>query len=194
MKKIVFIVLAIITLVSCTQQKIGFVNTETLIKDYKETQIVEATMKAKSEKSQKNLETLFSAFQAKVLAYQKGAARMSATKRVQKEQELGAEQQALQQKQQQIQYQVQTEGQAAIKKIAETVNDFIKDYGKKNGYSLVLGTVDLNGAVMYGDAKADLTQIVLTALNENHNKENKTEEAPVTETKKDTSKEEVPKK
>jgi len=183
MKKILFVLVATLTLASCTQ-KIGFVNTEKLIKEYKGTIAIEAEIKGKSEKEDANVKMLITAFQNKVAEYQKGASKMSAKARQQAEQQLGAEQQMIQQKQQQLQYQVQNEGQAAIKKIAEEVDVFIKDYGKKNGYQMIFGTVNLNGAVMYGDAKTDLTDIVLTSMNDNYGKEDTSE-------KKEEKKEEV---
>lgn len=188
MKKILFVLIAVITLTSCTQKN-GFVNTEKLIKEYKGTVAVEAEMKAKSEKEQKNLELLIAGFQAKVAEYQKSASKMSPQNRAKQEQGLGAEQQMLQQKQQQMQYQVQNEGQEAIKKIAEKVSEFIQDYGKKNGYQMIFGTVDLNGAVMYGDEKTDLTEIVLNAMNDAYKKEDSSDKEEIKEDKKEEVKE-----
>ena len=193
MKKIIIALVTVLSLASCTQQKIGFVNSETIMEEYKKVKDVEADLKAKSDKSKADLDNLVKAFQAKVVAYQKTVRTMSAKARAQKEQALTQEQQMLQQKQQQLQYQAQNDGQAAIKKIAEDVNDFIKDYGKKNGYQLILGTVNLNGAVMYGDDKIDLTKVIVDGLNSAYNKgdtdSDKKEEKPAkTEAKKDETK------
>ncbi len=185
MKKILFVLVATLTMVSCTQ-KIGYVNTEKLIKEYKGTVAIEAEMKEKSEKEDANIKTLIAGFQDKVKEYQKNAPKMSKQKRQQIEQQLGAEQQMIQQRQQQLQYQVQNEGQAAIKKIAEEVDVFIKDYGKKNGYQMIFGTVNLNGAVMYGEEKTNLTDIVLNAMNDAYKKDGDSD-------KKEDKKEEVKK-
>ncbi len=196
MKKIIIALVAIVSLASCTQAKFGVVNTEKLIKEYKETVDAEAKIKENSEKTQKELEAAIQAFQNKVVEYQKAAAKMSAKTRAQKEQQLGAEQQQLQQRQQQAQYQIQNDGQATIKKIAEKVNTFIKDYGKKNGYQIIFGTVDLNGAVMYNEDKIDLTDTVLKALNDEYSSGDTTkEEAPAkAEDKKEETKKEDAKK
>lgn len=165
MKKVIIALVAMVSLASCNQAKLGVVNTEKLIKEYQETVDAEASIKEKQDKMQKDLEASYKAFQVKVDNYRKNAAKMSNKKRQETEQQLGAEQQQLQQLQQQAQYTVQNEGQEAIKKIAEKVNTYIKDYGKKNGYQIIFGTVDLNGAVMYNEDKIDLTETVLTALN-----------------------------
>ena len=199
MKNLVIAVIAIVTLASCTQAKVGFVNSETVMKEYSEVSVVEAQLKEQSEKRAKDFEKLGQAFQAKYMKLQSEASKMSSKKRDQVGQELQAENQRLQQMQQQLQYQTQTDGQVAIKKIAEKVNTFIKDYGKKNGYQFILGTVDLNGAVMYGDEKIDLTKLVIKGLNDAYeNKDAKKEEVKTetpaktedvkTETKKEDAK------
>lgn len=182
MKKLVITILAIVTLASCSQPKLGVVNTEKLIKEYKGTVKVEADIKEKNEITTKELEKLFQAFQVKVGVYQRTAAKMSPSERAAKEQELGAEQQMLQQKQQQAEFKAQNDGQKAIKKIAETVNSFVNDYGKNNGYQIIFGTVDLNGAVMYNEETVDITETILTSLNEAYEKDNATTTAKTEET------------
>lgn len=204
MKKIVILLLVVFSFTSCTQ-KIGYVNTETLIKEYNKTKDVEAEMKVKAENLQKDLEGLIAGFQTKVADYQKNANKLSAKSRAEKEQQLGQEQQMIQQKQQQVQQQVQNDGQAAIKEIAEKVSEFVKEYAKKNGYNLILGTVELNGAVMYGDEKSDLTDTILKSLNDSYSstdtdskeeKEEKEDTPTKEESKEETSetKKEEPKK
>lgn len=50
------------------------------------------------------------------------------------------------------------------KKILETLEKLINEYGKKNGYTVIL---DARGsALLYADQSADLTDAVLKALNE----------------------------
>lgn len=46
----------------------------------------------------------------------------------------------------------------------------MKDYGKKNEYSYILGSNDA-GSVMYGEDASDLTQTILEALNAEYTKE-----------------------
>jgi len=188
MKKLIIALLAIVTLASCKQAKLGVVNTEKLITEYQETIDTEAAIKEKDEKSKKDLEILIQSFQAKVADYQKKAPKMSSKKRGETEQMLGAEQQMIQQKQQQAQYAVQNEGQQEIKKIAEKVNKFIRDYGKTNGYQIIFGTVNLNGAVMYNEDQIDLTDTILTALNDAYKGGNSVKEETKTEEVKEESK------
>jgi len=84
----------------------------------------------------------------------------------------------LQQKQQQLQQQMQAEQQlltqafqAEIDSVIVNVKDFVKDYGKANGYNYILGTSDAAATVMHGDDQSDLTQTILEALNADYKKE-----------------------
>ena len=84
----------------------------------------------------------------------------------------------LQQKQQQLQQQMQMEQQqltqafqAEIDSVIVNVKDFVKAYGKTNGYNYILGTSDAAATVMYGDDQSDLTQTILDALNADYKKE-----------------------
>ena len=193
MKKIIFVLVAIITLTSCTQEKTAYVDTEKLVKDYKGTLAVEAEIKEKSDKFNKELEPYLTAFQKKVSDYQAKAPKMSTRKRAKKEQELGAEDQMIRQQQQQIQYQIQNEAQTAMKPVYEKVNEFIKDYGKTNGYKYIFGTVELNGSVMYGEEKSNLTDTILTALNDAYKKDDSSTEEKKEEPKTEPAKEEAKK-
>ncbi len=182
MKKIVILLLSIIVLGSCTQpQKIAYVNTEKLIQDYQGTKDAEAELKKKQDDAQKQLQSLGQAFDAKIK-------KMSQREQRKNYESLMKEQQQLQQLNQQIQYQLQTESQKSIEKVSKEVNDFVKEYAKTNKFNFILGTVNVNGAVMYGDEKADITYDVLKALNNKY--ANKSSEDKKTEDTKVESKKE----
>ncbi len=159
MKKLVILLLSVVVLGSCTQpQKIGYVNTEKLIQDYQGTKDAEAILKKKQADAQKQMQSLGQAFDAKIK-------KMSQREQRKNYESLMKEQQQLQQLNQQMQYQLQAESQKSIEKVSKTVNDFVKEYAKTNKYNFILGTVNVNGAVMYGDESADVTYDVLKALN-----------------------------
>ena len=67
-----------------------------------------------------------------------------------------------------------------IRKSWAEVQDFVTDYAKNNGYTYILGTSDQTKSVLYGDAKSDLTDVILEGLNasyKNNNSEEKKKEA-----------------
>lgn len=178
MKNIFIVLIAIFTLSSCTQ-KIGYVNTEKLIQDYEGTKKAEEELKEKQTQMASEITKLEADFQEKVK-------KMSQRTLSKKMNELRQEDGAIQQKKQQVQYALQNESQKTLEKVSKEVNDFVKDYAKQNGYHFILGTVEVNGAVLYGEEKADITYDVLKALNADfdNNDEKSTEVEKKTEEKK----------
>ena len=168
MKKLGIIAILAISLISCTQTKIAYVDVEEIMKEYKGTKDTEATMKVKSEKLKSELDSLVIGWETKAREYQQKAPKMSAKNRAEREQILMQEQQAIGQRQQTVQQQVQTEGQESLKTLSKEINDFVKNYAKEKGYNFVLGTSGDSGTVMYGEEKADITDDVLVQLNKSY--------------------------
>jgi len=75
---------------------------------------------------------------------------LSNSKRKAREEELGKKQQLLQQQLQFQQQQLTQAYQAEMDSLIVKVKDYIKDYGKKNGYQFILGTSDGASSVIYG--------------------------------------------
>ncbi len=170
MKKLVLLAFAIM-LASCNQTKIGYVNVENLMKDYKATKVLETQLKTKQEKISKQLDSLQAPFKVKVQNYYQRAQKMSASARVKVEKELQQEQQMLQLNQQQAAQQLQKENQDESEKITKRIDSLIANFAKAKGYQLILGTSG-NGTVMYGDTKLDVTHQVLDILNADFDKNN----------------------
>ena len=168
MRKVGIIAVLVISLVSCTQTKIAYVDVEEVMKEYKGTKETEAVMKVKSDKLKAELDSLAANWEAKARAYQQKAQKMSPRNRAQREQVLMQEQQAIGQRQQQIQQEVQKEGQESLKALSKEINDFVKNYAKEKGYNFILGTTGDNGTVMYGEEKADITDEILVQLNKSY--------------------------
>jgi len=175
MKNIIYVALAMLIFASCEKpNKIGFVDNGTVINDYQEKKDVEAAFQVKEEAFRKRADSISLAFQTEAQKGQAEAQRLARSNRKKAEELMGG----LQQKQQQLQQQMQMEQQiltqafqAEIDSVIVNVKDFVKDYGKKNGYNYILGTSDAAATVMYGAEKSDLTQTILEALNAEYNKE-----------------------
>lgn len=52
-------------------------------------------------------------------------------------------------------------------KIIKQLNSYIKEFGKKNSYQLLLGA-DMKGSILYGDAKIDETDKLINYVNERY--------------------------
>ncbi len=168
MKKLGIIIVLIVSLVSCTQTKIAYVDVEELTKEYKGTKAAEAIMKVKADKLRAELDSLVVGWETRAREYQQNMQKMSAKNRAAREQILMQEQQAIGQRQQVVQQQVQTEGQESIKALSKEIKDFVENYAKEKGYNFVLGTSGSGGTVMYGEEKADITDDVLVQLNKSY--------------------------
>jgi outer membrane protein len=169
MKNIFFVAVIAISLFSCQNQKIGFVDNGTIINDYQEKKDVEADFQVKEESFRKRADSISQAFQAEAQKTQAEAQKLAQNNNRTKAEELmGGLQQKQQMLQQQMQYEQQQltqEFQTKIDTLIVKVKDYVKDYGKTNGYTYILGTSDAAASVMYGSDDNDLTQIVLEALN-----------------------------
>ncbi|MGB5463481.1 MAG: OmpH family outer membrane protein [Aureibaculum sp.] len=165
MKKYVLIFVVTISLLSCTQTKIAYVDVEELMKEYKGTKDAESSIKGKSDILRAELDSLIVGWETKAREYQQKAPGMSTKLKAEREQVLMQEQQSINQRQQIIQQEVQLEGQESLKVLSKEINDFVKEYAKEKGYNFVLGTTGDNGTVMYGEEKADITDDVLVQLN-----------------------------
>jgi len=171
MKNIIYVSLAMLVLASCQKpNKIGFIDNGTVINEYQGKKDIEADFQTKDEAFRKRADSIGQAFQAEVQQAQKTAQRSSPKK----QQELMA---GLQQKQQQLQQQMQVEQQqlaqefqVQIDSAIVKVKDYVKEYGKANGYTFILGTSDAAASVLYGAEENDLTQIILDSLNANYKK------------------------
>ena len=172
MKKIGFIVILMLMITSCQeQQKIAFVDNGKVINDYQEKIDVEEKYKGKDEVFQKRRDSLIGAHNLELEAAKIKAQRMSQSGIQKLSQELQQKEgllgQQLQFEQQQLQQAFNTEIDSVIVK----VKDFVKDYGKKNGYTYILGTSDASSTVMYGTEANDLSQTILDALNAAYKKD-----------------------
>lgn len=171
MKKIIGVLIIALAFTACQeQQKIAFVDNNKVVNEFQKKVDFEKKFQIKIDKFNKKADSLDKAIQMEAQLFQAKAAKMN-----QKSAE--TEYQALVQKKQMQDYQLQTEeqalqkeGQKEIDTLVKQVRAFVKDYGKKNGYSFILGSNDA-GSVMYGAEANDITKTVIEALNAEGKKE-----------------------
>jgi len=166
MKKLV-LALVVMLIMSCQQEKIGYVDNVKMMNDYHEKVEVEARYKVKMEALNKKKDSISQAFQIEAQAFQLKAQKMSQKKAQeeyaviqQKAQFMG---QQLQQEEQQLTMQGQTEMDSLVSKVKKE----IKSFGKAQGYTYILSGGD-SGSVLYGTETNDLTAQIIEILNDNH--------------------------
>lgn len=173
--KRVFQLLAIAFLVSACQeqQKIGFVNNGDVLDKYQMKIDIEDVYKERNEIFTKRMDSIDKAFQVEVKAFQLAADRMSQRKAQEEYNKLGQKNQALTQQFQKDQAILQQGFNKEMDSVVNRMRDFVEDYGKKNGYTFILGQNEA-GSVLYGAEATDLTQAITDALNEEYNAEDET--------------------
>ena len=165
--------------------KTAYIDTAELLKEYEKFKVEYDTFKVKSEEMGRPLESKFRAFENEAKNFQTNArvkgqawAQQKGAELQQREQQLGVEQNALIQ-------QLQEEGAQLRDSIIKDVRQYIKDYGKKEGYDYIYGTGDA-ATVLYAKDSYDITKTLLEKLNKEY------EASKGTETK-EVKKEEVKK-
>lgn len=168
MKKVVLLVM-VLALGSCQQQKIGYVDNVKLMDDYQEKIDVEGMFKIKAEALTKKRDSISQAFQIEAQAFQIKTQKMS-QKKAQEEYAIMQQRgqfigQQLQQEDQQLQLSGQTEMDSIISKVKKE----IQAYGKSKGYAYILGGGD-GGSVLYGSDDDNLTDEIVKILNDKYKK------------------------
>jgi len=187
MKKIIILLIAVITLSSCTQQKIGYVNSSDLMKEYKAVKDLEKEIKDKQTLLQEKYKQVALAFEKEVQEFQSKSKKLSRKKGEARYQELMYKQQQIQQNQQQESAALQQESQDKMDDLIDDMKDLVKEYAVKNSYTYILGTNE-SGNVLYGEKQFDLTETILDVINADYKKGHSASSNEVKETEKDSVK------
>ena len=176
--------MVLVAAASCQeQQKIAFVDNGQVIKDYQMKIDIEAKYKKKDEAYKRRTDSIGQSYQIDAQQTQQTLSKLS-----QKQQQEGSQQfsQKWQLIQQQLEYEQRQMEQLFSKEmdsVITSVNEFVNGYGKKNGYTYILGK-NQAGSVMFGKEENDISESVTKAINEAYNgKDSKKETAVESEEK-----------
>jgi len=144
--------------------KIAYVESSKLLEGYKAMQVARRNFEAKAKGWERQNQNLVGGFQAAVQKYQQQAASLTPEQRAATEQRLQAQQAEVGQKQQQLQQQAAEEEAKVTQQVLERVNKLVEQYGKDNGYEMILIAAP-SGTIAYGRKDLDITPQVLKHLN-----------------------------
>lgn len=171
MKKYFGLIAILVFLVACQeQQKIGFIDNGKVINAYQEKIDIEEKYKLKDEDFKKRADSIGNAFQLEAKDFQLNGAKLSQKEQQEQYQALGQKQQLLQQQLQREQQNLTQQFNVEIDSAITHMKRFVADYGKKNGYSFILGQNEA-GSVMYGVDANDITEVIIEELNKSYKKE-----------------------
>ncbi|MEL1253803.1 OmpH family outer membrane protein [Flavobacterium sp. DGU38] len=186
MKKALVIIALSVLVVSCNKTaevkevKTAYVDTSVLMKEYTEAKDLEAKYKAQSEEKGRQLQAEINRFRQDAANFQSQAQANGQQWAQQRGAELQKREQQLGYAQQQLAQQLQQESGVEMDSLVSGVKKFIKEYGKKNGYSYIYGTGDA-ATVLYAEDKYDITKEIVKALNDKYKAQPKTDKAPAKE-------------
>ncbi|NND16276.1 MAG: OmpH family outer membrane protein [Eudoraea sp.] len=154
-------------LLSCSQNKMGYVDNVKLMDGYQEKIDIEEKYKIRAESLGKKRDSISQAFQLEAQEFQNRAENMP-TAKAQKEYDLLQQRgQFIGQQLQQEEQILQQEGQIEMDSVVSKVKEEIKAFGKTNKYTYILGGGE-GGSVLYGQEADDLTEEVLKILNDKY--------------------------
>jgi len=190
MKKALLILGIALATISCNKEtasvegaKTAYIDTSTLMEKYDKFKDEEEKFKVKSLEMGRPLETKLKNFQYEAQNFQSNAQVKGMAWAQQKGAELQRREQELQMEQNALLRQIQIESDSIRSEIVKSMKDFIKDYGKKNGYDYIYGTGDA-ATVLYAKEGYDITEEILKLLNEEFQSSKGKEEPKKEETKK----------
>lgn len=147
-----------------SSSELVYVDVNKLLEGYKRTKVVRAEFEEKAKTLNANVDSLMTNWQNELKTYEKERSKMSKKELELKQQLLGNKQQQINNYQQAIQKQIQEEDKKATQTVINDINDYVKEYGKSNGYNIIFGASG-GGNIMYANEGSDLTEDVLNGLN-----------------------------
>jgi outer membrane protein len=174
MKKIVLLVAIAISVLACNKTpetangfKTAYVDTQKMMENYTEAKELDDKYKTKGEVMGRQLELEAKKLDAEKASFQQNVKIKGEAWAQQKYGELQQRQQQLQYAQQTITQQLQQASGKEMDTLVKSVKQFIKDYGKKEGYDYIYGTGDA-ATVLYAKDSYDLTTVMTKELNDKY--------------------------
>lgn len=147
------------------EDKIVYINSDTLAEKYEYYKDVRAKLEEKIKKAQSDLQSKGQAFQREVAEYQQKAGGMSASERQTTEERLARKQEELGRLDQNASASIAEDESTEFTNVYNTITTYLKKHAEEKGYNLVLTYSMSNPTVLYADQKMDITEEVIGALN-----------------------------
>ena len=165
--KNILLAAVVIVFASCQNDKIAFVDNVRLMENSEEKMDIEAEFKAKSAALNKKRDSISQAFQLEAQALQTKVESLPQKEAQEEYDNLQQRGQFMGQQLQQEEQILQQQGQAEMDSLISKVKDEIKDYGKANGFTYILGGGE-GGSVLYGQESKDVTDDILKIINDKY--------------------------
>jgi outer membrane protein len=154
---------------------IVYVNIDSLLNSYDLYNDLRTQFLQKQKQHETNLNSKAKAYERKAMEFQQKVDKQLITSRdaQQVQQSLMSEQQGLMQLKDQLTNELAQDEQSMNKQIYENISSFLKEYNKSHNYKLIISN-SVGGVLLYGDKSLNITDTILTVLNQRYNTSNKT--------------------
>ena len=149
------------------EKKIAYIRSSELIYNYLGMQEAQRDYQQKMESWKANVDTLKNDFQVTLSKYQSEYAGIKKEEREMREKLLEQQEENLRNYTLAINDKAKEEDDKITQAVLNQVNSFVEEYGKENGYDVILGTT-VSGNLLYGKKAMDITDEVLLALNKQY--------------------------
>ncbi|WP_339141955.1 OmpH family outer membrane protein [Croceitalea sp. MTPC5] len=153
---------------SQSKSDLVYVDINKLVEGYDRTAKEREAFDKKTTTLKANVDSLMVNWQNELKTYEKERSSMTKKELKLKQELLQNKQQQINNYQQAIQKQIQEEDQKMTQTVINDINDYVKDYGKQKGYTIIFGASG-SGNIMYAGDASDLTPIILEGLNADYN-------------------------
>lgn len=153
---------------SADEDKIVYINSDTLAEKYEYFKDVRAKLEEKVKKAESDLQSKGQAFQREVAEYQEKAATMSASDRQATEERLSRKQDELGRLNQNASASIAQDESTEFEGVYNTITAYLKKHAEDKGYKLVLTYSRSNPTVLYAEKSMDITATAIEALNKEY--------------------------
>lgn len=162
--------------------KIAYINADTVLKYYEYLKTTRVKLEEKTKKMDQDYRNRAMGLQNEIAAYQRNVSNMTLGQVKAVEEDLGKKQQNLQMYQQSLSQQLMEEEAKVQRELYERITDFLKKYGNEKGLQIVL-KFDPTSDVLFAGQPLDISQEVITGLNDAYKLEGTKTKADSTATK-----------
>lgn len=143
-----------------SQGKIGYIDLSRSFDEYKKTKDFDKELESKGDMKQQEREKVVQ----EIRKMREELELMNKSAREKKEADIEAKIKSLQDFDQEAKTDLTKERDNMVKDILKEMSDVIKEYGEKNGYSIILN----DRVLLYGDSGMDLTNEIIKILNDKY--------------------------
>jgi outer membrane protein len=149
---------------------VAYVNIDTIIAKYDMATDLNKTLQDKTKKLEAEFGSRVQNFQREAYDFQDKAQKGLITRSQAEELQgkLQQKQQNLSQQENQYRMQLAEEQQVALRNIHAKIVEFLKEYNKTKGYSVIISTTLYGGPVLIGNQALDITNDVIKGLNDKY--------------------------